>query len=101
VEAGAKAYRALTVSDPAAVKEFFTKEGAFEDLAGPAFLLANAFRINSTQNPEKIPQVKLFKLFKADAEAVQALAKKKKPTQAAFDASLESLTTYLQAVGLN
>ena len=63
---------------------------------------ANAFRINSTQNPDKIVQVQKFKAFKKDADACAALLKKKKKTDAAaaYDASLVSLDAYLSSVGL-
>ncbi|KAJ1445136.1 hypothetical protein M885DRAFT_328619 [Pelagophyceae sp. CCMP2097] len=71
VETGAVAYRAassaVAADDAAALAALFAKDGAYEDLAASGFLLANAFRINSTQNPDKIPQVVKFKAFKVRA----------------------------------
>ena len=98
VAEGAKAYKKST--DLAAL--FAEKDGALDDLEAAGFLLANAFRINSTQNPDKIVQVQKFKAFKKDADACAALLKKKKKTDAAaaYDASLVSLDAYLSSVGL-
>ena len=98
VTEGAKAYKKST--DIAAL--FAEKDGALDDLEAAGFLLANAFRINSTQNPDKILQVQKFKAFKKDADACAALLKKKKKTDAAaaYDASLVSLDAYLSSVGL-
>ena len=98
VTEGAKAYKKS--SDIAAL--FAEKDGALDDLEAAGFLLANAFRINSTQNPDKIVQVQKFKAFKKDADACAALLKKKKKTDAAaaYDASLVSLDAYLSSVGL-
>ncbi|CAH0371328.1 unnamed protein product [Pelagomonas calceolata] len=98
VTEGAKAYKKST--DIAAL--FAEKDGALDDLEAAGFLLANAFRINSTQNPDKIVQVQKFKAFKKDADACAALLKKKKKTDAAaaYDASLVSLDAYLSSVGL-
>ena len=97
VTEGAKAYKKST--DIAAL--FAEKDGALDDLEAAGFLLANAFRINSTQNPDKILQVQKFKAFKKDADACAALLKKKKTdAAAAYDASLVSLDAYLSSVGL-
>jgi len=98
VTEGAKAYKKS--KDIAAL--FAEKDGALDDLEAAGFLLANAFRINSTQNPDKILQVQKFKAFKKDADACAALLKKKKKTDAAaaYDASLVSLDAYLSSVGL-
>jgi hypothetical protein len=95
---GAKAYKGS--ADIAAL--FAEKDGALDDLEAAGFLLANAFRINSTQNPDKIVQVQKFKAFKKDADACAALLKKKKKTEAkaAYDASLATLDEYLTSVGL-
>ena len=99
--AGAKAFKAAT-SDEAVAALFAEKDGALDDLEAAGFLLANAFRINSTQNPDKIPQVKAFKAFKADADAVAAALKKKKKAdaKAAMDKARVSLDAYLAGVGL-
>ena len=99
VTEGAKAYKKSS-GDIAAL--FAEKDGALDDLEAAGFLLANAFRINSTQNPDKIVQVQKFKAFKKDADACAALLKKKKKTDAAaaYDASLVSLDAYLSSVGL-
>ena len=98
VTEGAKAYK--NSKDIAAL--FAEKDGALDDLEAAGFLLANAFRINSTQKPDKILQVQKFKAFKKDADACAALLKKKKKTDAAaaYDASLVSLDAYLSSVGL-
>ncbi len=99
VTEGAKAYKKSS-TDIAAL--FAEKDGALDDLEAAGFLLANAFRINSTQNPDKIVQVQKFKAFKKDADACAALLKKKKKTDAAaaYDASLVTLDAYLSSVGL-
>ena len=98
--AGAKAYKSS--SDLGAL--FAEKDGALDDLEAAGFLLANAFRINSTQNPDKIVQVQKFKAFKKDADACAAFLKKKKKKKAdaaaAYDASLVTLDVYLKGVGL-
>lgn len=99
VLAGAKAYKSS--SDLGAL--FAEKDGALDDLEAAGFLLANAFRINSTQNPDKIVQVQKFKAFKKDADACAAFLKKKKKkadAAAAYDASLVTLDVYLKGVGL-
>ena len=107
-QAGAKSYRGEAAAlvekgDFNGLAAYFKKDGAFDELANPAFLLANAFRINSTQNPDKIVQVQKFKAFKADADAVAAAAKKKKQpaVQEAYDKSLTTLAAYLDSVGLD
>jgi len=68
-----------------------------------AFLLSNAFRINSTQNPDKIPQVQKFKAFKAAADAIPASLKKKKmaAVQQAYAQATDLLDVYLDSVGLS
>lgn len=98
VLAGAKAYKGA--ADIGAL--FAEKDGALDDLEAAGFLLANAFRINSTQNPDKIVQVQKFKAFKKDADACAAFLKKKKKAdaKAAYDASLVTLDVYLKGVGL-
>ena len=79
VTEGAKAYKKST--DLAAL--FAEKDGALDDLEAAGFLLANAFRINSTQNPDKIVQVQKFKAFKKDADAscVPCSRRRRRPTR--------------------
>lgn len=99
VVAGAKAFKA---AGDDATPALFAEDGPLADLEAAGFLLANAFRINSTQNPDKIPQVKLFKAFKADADAVAAALKKKKKAdaKAGMEKAQASLDAYLAGVGL-
>lgn len=105
VEAGAKDFRGLSRAassgDAATMAAFFTSE-SYEDLCSAGFLLANAFRSNSTQNPDKIPQVKLFKAFQKEADAAAALLKKRKvaESQEAYARALAALDAYMAAVGL-
>ena len=98
VTAGAKAFKGAADLD-AFFKE---KDGALDDLEAAGFLLANAFRINSTQNPAKIVQVQKYTAFKKDADAVAALLKKKKKADvpAAMDAAKASLDIYLASVDI-
>lgn len=103
VVAGAKAVKAAS-GDDAAVAALFSAgdDGPLADLEAAGFLLANAFRINSTQNPDKILQVQKFKAFKKDADETAAFLKKKKKAdaKASFEKSLASLDQYLLSVGL-
>ena len=65
VTSGLKAFLALDVNDISAVNAFFeTKdEGGWEDLSAAAYLLANAFRTNSSKAPDSLPSVKSWKAF--------------------------------------
>lgn len=105
VEAGAKDFRAAISSVKAgnaeAMSAYFGGE-SYQDLCSAGFLLSNAFRSNSTQSPDKIPQVKKFKAFQKEADAVVAALKKRKTTEAqeAYARALEALDTYMQSVGL-
>ncbi|KAJ8603082.1 hypothetical protein CTAYLR_006685 [Chrysophaeum taylorii] len=105
VVAGAKDFRALKASvdggDATAMTDFFAGD-SFEDLCAAGFLLSNAFRINSTQNPDKIFQVQKFKAFKKEADTVTAALKKKKipDATAAYARASAALDDYMNAVGL-
>mmetsp|Transcript_28216 Transcript_28216/g.90940 ORF Transcript_28216/g.90940 Transcript_28216/m.90940 type:complete len:193 (+) Transcript_28216:16-594(+) len=102
VVAGAKDFKATlgTTADSKAIAELFAKDGTYDDLTAAAFLLSNAFRINSTQNPDRIPQVQKFKKFKAAADAIPAAAKKKKDLTDLVSNADDLLDVYLQSVDL-
>ena len=79
------------------------KNSPAEDFLGAAFLLANAFRSNSTASPDTLPTVRKFKAFMKEYEATLALAKKKNnvdATVASYDRSVALLKEYLASVEL-
>jgi glutathione S-transferase len=79
------------------------KNSPAEDFLGASFLLANAFRINSTTSPDSLPTVKKFKAFMKEYETTLALAKKKNNADAAvasYNGSVDLLKVYLTSVEL-
>jgi len=81
------------------VSAFFSG-ASYEDLCAAGFLLSNAFRSNSTQNPDKILQVKKFKAFQKEADGVAAALKKRKLDKEGFARALEALDDYMASVDL-
>ena len=105
VAAGAKEFKAakaaVEAGDSKSLSPLFAKDAAYDDLLAAGYLLANAFRINSTQNPDKIPQVQKFKKFKAAADALPAALKKNKKVPAdSYATASELLDDFLSSVGL-
>mmetsp|Transcript_58067 Transcript_58067/g.131574 ORF Transcript_58067/g.131574 Transcript_58067/m.131574 type:complete len:189 (-) Transcript_58067:4-570(-) len=108
VKKGADSYLALegAVSGGKLVKDSFFdggKESAAEDFLAAAYLLANAFRSNSTTAPDSLPTVKKFKAFMKEYEATLKLAKKKGGEDAALESykkSVDLLKVFLASVDL-
>ena len=79
------------------------KDSPFEDFASAAYLLANAFRSNSTTAPDSLVTVKKFKAFMKQWEVLLAASKKKGNTDAAlaaYDSSVDALKAFLTSVEL-
>mmetsp|Transcript_7129 Transcript_7129/g.11648 ORF Transcript_7129/g.11648 Transcript_7129/m.11648 type:complete len:213 (-) Transcript_7129:1125-1763(-) len=104
VTAGLKAFLSLDLNDISAVAAFFeTKdEGGWEDLSAAAYLLANAFRTNSSKAPDSLPSVKSWKAFAKDVDLLQrGLAKKDMGKVASsYKNAEEKLDEYLANVEL-
>jgi glutathione S-transferase len=108
VSKGAEAYMGLgdaVAGGKLAAAPFFAgdKNSPAEDFLGASFLLANAFRINSTTSPDSLPTVKKFKAFMKEYETTLALAKKKNNADAAvasYNGSVDLLKVYLTSVEL-
>eukprot|EP00541_Cyclophora_tenuis_P007078 CAMPEP_0116576626 /NCGR_PEP_ID=MMETSP0397-20121206/20642_1 /TAXON_ID=216820 /ORGANISM="Cyclophora tenuis, Strain ECT3854" /LENGTH=232 /DNA_ID=CAMNT_0004105699 /DNA_START=65 /DNA_END=763 /DNA_ORIENTATION=+ len=85
-------------------KAYFTsdEEGAWKDASAAGYLLANAFRRNSTTPPDNLPAVKKWKAFAGQVEAMQKTAKRLdvKATAAAYGKALTALDEYLEEVEL-
>jgi hypothetical protein len=78
------------------------KDSPAEDFLAKAFLLANAFRSNSSAAPDSLPTVKAFKKFVAEFDKLRELSKKKK-TEAAvesYNKAVELLKVYMKSVQL-
>ena len=91
---------AVDDKDATKIAAIFAKDGAYDDLAAAGFLLANAFRINSTTPPDNIIQVKKFKKFKAAADTIPANAKKRKINTDDYTTATNLLTDFLNSVDL-
>ena len=79
------------------------KDAPFADFSSAAYLLANAFRSNSTTSPDSLPTVKKFKAFMKLYDFLVAAAKKKNnldATLAAYDECAASLEAFLASVEL-
>ena len=104
VTTGLMAFLALDVNDLSAVNAFFeTKdEGGWEDLSAAAYLLANAFRTNSSKAPDSLPSVKAWKAFSKEVELLKkGLAKKDESKVASsYKNAEEKLDEYLANVEL-
>lgn len=136
VKAGVKGFLALQPAleagniDP--IREYFTSEdtGSWKDLTAAGYLLANAFRRNSTASPDSLPAVKVsrfciaifvvpqpswiplfphsiytpqaWKKYAASVEAITKALKKKdiKGAQATYVDTLAALDEYLKEVEL-
>mmetsp|Transcript_21459 Transcript_21459/g.35537 ORF Transcript_21459/g.35537 Transcript_21459/m.35537 type:complete len:201 (+) Transcript_21459:44-646(+) len=86
------------------MKEYFSTEdvGGWKDGSAAGYLLANAFRRNSSAAPDSLPSVKAWKAFAKEVEGVMKSAKKKDATKtlAALDKALPVLEEYLTLVEL-
>ncbi|GMI20930.1 hypothetical protein TeGR_g4688 [Tetraparma gracilis] len=91
---GSKLLRSVTGKDDEFRKQFMKSED-WEDFKAAGYLLGNAFRRNSQQQPDSLPAVKKWKAFQA---ALEKLAKGK----GAIDWSEPRflLDQYLEEVGL-
>lgn len=95
---------ALENGDIDSVRAFFASEevGSWKDFSAAGYLLANAFRRNSSAAPDTLPSVKKWKAYTAEVENMTK-ALKKKDTKKALDsyavASL-ALDEYLEKVEL-
>jgi len=104
VTSGLMAFLALDVNDINAVNAFFeTKdEGGWEDLSAAAYLLANAFRTNSSKAPDSLPSVKSWKAFSKDIDLLRRGLSKKDMGKVAssYKNAEEKLDEYLANVEL-
>lgn len=104
VTSGLKAFLALDVNDFNAVDAFFatSDEGSWEDLSAAAYLLANAFRTNSSKAPDSLPSVKSWKAFSKEVDLLKrGLAKRDKSKMASsYQNAEEKLDEYLSNVEL-
>ena len=71
------------------------KDAPVEDFLAAAYLLANAFRLNSTTAPDSLPTVKKFKAFMKDYEAMLSSAKKKGGVATTLEQYQKSVTQRL------
>ena len=85
-------------------KAFFTseEEGNWKDSSAAGYLLANAFRRNSTTPPDSLPSVKKWKAFAGELDVLQKSLKKKdvKGVNASYAKAVDLLDAYLEAVEL-
>ncbi|GAX19892.1 hypothetical protein FisN_1Lh641 [Fistulifera solaris] len=108
VKQGVKTFASLTnpldSGDIEVLRSFFTSEdvGSWKDFSAAGYLLANAFRRNSSAAPDSLPAVKKWKAFAANVEGMTKSLKKKdtKGAKASFDAAISSLDSYLAEVDL-
>lgn len=71
--------------------------GSWKDFSAAGYLLANAFRRNSTTPPDSLPSVKKWKAFAGDVESMTKSLKKKdtKGALVAYESALDKLDEYL------
>jgi len=104
VTSGLKAFLAINPDDLSALNAFFSTpdEGGWEDLSAAAYLLANAFRTNSSKAPDSLPSVKSWKSFSKEVDLLKrGLAKNDKGKVAsAYSSAEEKLDEYLANVEL-
>jgi hypothetical protein len=96
---------ALEQGDIDAVRNaFFDNEnvGQWKDFSAAGYLLANAFRRNSTAPPDSLPSVKSWKAFAGRVESMTKALKKKdtKSALVAYQDALTALDEYLEKVEL-
>jgi hypothetical protein len=86
VTAGLKAFLALNVNQLNTVNTFFetADEGGWEDLSAAAYLLANAFRTNSSKAPDTLPAVKSWKAFAKEIDLLKRALSKNDASKVAF-----------------
>ncbi|KAL7559496.1 hypothetical protein ACA910_010310 [Epithemia clementina (nom. ined.)] len=94
----------LEKGDIDGIRAYFTSEdvGAWKDLTTAGYLLANAFRRNSTAAPDSLPSVKAWKGFAGQVEKMTASLKKKDTAGAieAYKSALSAIDDYLEKVEL-
>lgn len=108
VKAGVKSFVGLKggieAGDLGPAKAFFESEdiGNWKDASAAGYLLANAFRRNSTTPPDSLPAVKKWKAFAAELDNLQKSLKKKdvKGVKVSYDKALTLLDAYLEVVEL-
>lgn len=104
VTSGLKAFLAINPDDLSALNAFFSTpdEGGWEDLSAAAYLLANAFRTNSSKAPDSLPSVKSWKSFSKEVDLLKrGLSKNDKAKVAsAYNNAEEKLDEYLANVEL-
>jgi len=105
---GVKGYLALESSLKSGsvneAKAYFagTEQGTWGDISTAGYLLANAFRRNSSASPDSLPSVQAWKAFVKQLDVLQKQFKKNKDNAAydAFAASIPLLDSYLALVEL-
>jgi hypothetical protein len=94
----------LTNGDIETVRSYFTNQdaGNWKDFMTAGYLLANAFRRNSTAAPDSLPSVKAWKAFAAEVESMTKALKKKDTKSAleAYNRATAALDGYLEKVEL-
>jgi hypothetical protein len=94
----------LEGGDVDTIRTYFNNEdaGSWKDLTTAGYLLANAFRRNSTAAPDSLPSVKAWKAFAAEVESMTKSLKKKdtKTALEAYERAVAALDTYLERVEL-
>jgi len=76
--------------------------GAWNDFSSAGYLLANAFRTNSSRSPDKLPAVKKWKAFQKEVNSLMKSVVKKdaKKSLDAYKAGSLALESYLDEVDL-
>lgn len=86
------------------LRSFFANEdvGGWKDYSTAGYLLANAFRRNSTASPDSLPSVKKWKAFTGAVEEMTKALKKKdtKAALGAYQVAVVALDEYLEKVEL-
>ena len=108
VEAGVAGFLGLETvlsnGDIDSLRAYFTTEdkGGWKDFSAAGYLLANAFRRNSSTPPDSLPAVKKWKAFAAEVENMTKALKKKdtKSATTIFKGALGPLDAYLGEVEL-
>mmetsp|Transcript_598 Transcript_598/g.763 ORF Transcript_598/g.763 Transcript_598/m.763 type:complete len:219 (-) Transcript_598:215-871(-) len=104
VTKGIKAFLDLDERSIADVNAFFATDevGGWKDASTAGYLLANAFRRNSTTAPDSLPSVKKWKAFAKEVETMAKYAGKKKSADTfnSYKKALVLLDEYLEAVEL-
>jgi len=95
---------ALEQGDINKLRDYFASEdvGSWKDLTSAGYLLANAFRRNSSAAPDSLPSVKAWKKFATEVEGMTKSLKKKDSAGAmtAYKSAVDALGDYLTQVEL-